>query len=314
MRGRDLALLVALAAMWGGAYTLMKVAVVEVPPAFLAGARLLFAVVVLLAALPLLLRRGPGGTGGFAFVDAVRLWRSFLLLGATNAALPYFAIAWGTQFVPSGVAAILNSSVPLFTALLCVGLPWFPEERLGRAGLVGVALGIAGVGVLAGGGAFAGGAGAREALLGAGAVLVGSFGYAVGGLYARRSMGGVPVAVAATGQNVAALVIVLPFALLSLPREPITPVAVGALAVLGVVGTGLALLVFFHLIASVGATKTSTVAYLVPVAALLYGVLLLGEPLTVGAVAGLALILAGVVAVSGLFRPPRRSRKAPPAP
>jgi drug/metabolite transporter (DMT)-like permease len=140
-------------------------------------------------------------------------------------------------------------------------------------------------------------------------------GYAVGGLYARRSMGGVPVAVSATGQNVAALFVVLPFALFSLPEGPLAAKAVFALVVLGVVGTGLAAIVFFRLIARIGATRTATVAYLVPVAALFYGALFLGEQITAGAVAGLALILAGVAGASGLgIRPPRRSRKAPPTP
>jgi len=315
VKGRDLVLLLLLAAMWGGAYTLMKVAVVEVSPAFLAAARLLFAVVVLLAALPLLTRQTTYGAGAFGLRDALGRWRSFLVLGAANAAIPYFAAAWGTQFLPSGVAAILNATVPLFTALLCVGLPWFPEERLDRGGLLGVALGIVGVGVLMGGGAaFAGGAGVREALLGAGAVLAGALGYAVGGLYARRSMAGVPVGFSAAGQNVAALLIVLPFALFALPREPLTPEALGAVAVLGVVGTGIAMLVFFRLIARVGATRTATVAYLVPVAALFYGAIFLGEPITAGAIAGLVLILAGVTGVSGLVVLLCRFQRAPPTP
>jgi drug/metabolite transporter (DMT)-like permease len=176
-------------------------------------------------------------------------------------------------------------------------------------------LGIVGVGVLVGGfgGLVEGLSGTRsEALVGVGAILAGSVSYAVGGLYARRSMKDVPVTVSAVGQSAGGLVLVLPFAAFALPKGLPSLQAIGALAGLGVIGTGFSLLLYFRLIANVGPTRTSTVTYLVPVWALLYGGLLLGEAITARSVLGLVLILAGVAGVSGIFRPPRR--KPPPVP
>jgi drug/metabolite transporter (DMT)-like permease len=194
-------------------------------------------------------------------------------------------------------------------------LPWFAGERLGALGVAGLLLGIVGVGVLVGGfgGLVEDFSGTRsEALAGSGAILVGSASYAIGGLYARRSMKGVPVTVSAVGQSAGGLVLVLPFAAFALPERLPSLHVMGALAGLGVIGTGFSLLLYFRLIANVGPTRTSTVTYLVPVWALLYGALLLGEGITARSVLGLVLILAGVAGVSGIFRLPRR--KPPPVP
>ena len=313
MKGRDLALLLALGAMWGSSFLFIKVAVGEVSPVFLVAARLFFSVLTLLAALPLLGRFV--GEGGGEMAQVARLWRSLLVLGFLNAALPFFVISWGTQFLPSGTAAILNSTVPLFTASLALALPWVAGERLGVLGIAGLLLGIVGVGVLVGGfgGLVEGFSGSRsEALAGAGAILVGSVSYAAGGLYARHSMKGVPVTVSAVGQSAGGLFLTLPFAALSIPGQIPSLHVLGALAGLGVIGTGFSLLLYFRLIANVGPTRTSTVTYLVPVWALLYGTVLLGEGITARSVLGLVLILAGVAGVSGIFRFPRR--KLPPIP
>jgi drug/metabolite transporter (DMT)-like permease len=313
VKGRDLALLLVLGAMWGSSFLFIKVAVVEVQPAFVVAARLSFSVLTLLAALPLLGRFAGERTG--AIPQVARLWRPLLILGLLNAALPFFVISWGTQFLPSGTAAILNSTVPLFTALLALTLPWFAGEQLGVLGAAGLLLGIIGVGILVGGfgGLVEGFSGTRsDALAGAGAILIGSGSYAVGGLYARHSMKGVPVTVSAVGQSAGGLLLVLPFAAFALPERLPSLQVIGALAGLGVIGTGFSLLLYFRLIANVGPTRTSTVTYLVPVWALLYGALLLGEGITTRSILGLVLILAGVAGVSGIFRLPRR--KPPPAP
>ncbi len=313
MKGRDLGLLLVLGAMWGSSFLFIKVAVVEVDPVFVVAARLFFSVLTLLAVLPLLGRFVGERTD--AIPQVARLWRSLLVLGFFNAALPFFVISWGTQFLPSGTAAILNSTVPLFTALLALSLPWFAGERLGVLGVTGLLLGIVGVGVLVGGfgGLVEGLSGTRsEALAGAGAILVGSTSYAVGGLYARYSMKGVPVTVSAVGQSAGGLLLTLPFAVFSIPDRLPSLQVLGALAGLGVIGTGFSLLLYFRLIANVGPTRTSTVTYLVPVWALLYGALLLGEGITARSILGLVLILAGVAGVSGIFELPRK--KPPPAP
>lgn len=196
---RDLALFLTLAAMWGAAYTFTKVAVADVSPAFLGASRLFFAVLVLLTAWPLLRRLiGAGGSERFGLREGLVKWRSFAVLGASNAAIPYVSIAWGTKYLPSGVAAILNGSVPLFTVLFTLALPFFAERRLGPLGIAGILSGLVGVALVAGGD-YGAGASARQTLLGAGAVLLGSSGYALGGLYARRALSGVPTAATAMG-------------------------------------------------------------------------------------------------------------------
>ncbi len=306
MKGRDLGLLLVLGAMWGSSFLFIKVSVAEISPVFIVACRLMFAVLTLSVALTLA-GGGPGEKkGGPGLLGQVlRLWRPFLVLGVTNAVVPYLTIAWGTQFLPSGTAAILNSTVPLFTAVMVGVLPWFGDERLGLLGVAGILLGMLGVGVLAGG--FGGLAGdIRSMVLGAGSILCGSAGYAVGGLYAKRRMKGVPVKVSAVGQNLAGFVVILPFAFFFLPdRLPSLPV-VGSLVGLGAVGTGLSLLLYFRLIANVGATRTSTVTYLVPIWALAYGTLLLGEGISASDILGMLLILAGVAGVSGISRFPRK--------
>ena len=306
MKTRDLTLLLVLGAMWGSSFLFLKVAVAEVEPAFVVACRLFFAVSSLLLAAPLLRRLSGGGAGLLG--QGLRVWPSLVVLGLFNAALPFLAISWGTQFLTSGTAAIMNSTVPLFTALLAGVLPFFASERLGALGVAGILLGIVGVGVLVDGSSGSAGGGLSGVLLGAVAVSVGSASYAMGGLFARRAMGDVPVAVSAVGQSAGGLVLSLPLAAVSVPeRVPSLPV-IGSLVGLGVIGTGFSLLIYFRLIASVGATRTSTVTYLVPVWALLYGALLLGEPVTARSVLGLILILAGVAGVSGMGgRLPRKT-------
>ena len=304
LKARDLGLLLVLGAMWGSSFLFLKVAVAEVEPAFVVACRLFFAVASLLLAAPLLKRLSGGG--GDLFGRAARLWPSLLVLGLLNAALPFLAISWGTQFLTSGTAAIMNSTVPLFTALLAGVLPFFASERLGALGVAGILLGIVGVGVLVDG--SSGSAGSLSGVLaGAGAVSVGSASYALGGLFARRAMGGIPVAVSAVGQSAAGLVLSLPLAAFSLPDGvPRLPVLVSLVGV-GAIGSWFSLLIYFRLIVSVGATRTSTVTYLVPVWGLLYGAVLLDEPVTARAVLGLLLILAGVAGVSGIARLPRKT-------
>jgi drug/metabolite transporter (DMT)-like permease len=176
-------------------------------------------------------------------------------------------------------------------------------------------MGICGVGVLVGGfGGLVGGlsAGRPGALAGTVAVLVGSVSYGFGALYARRAMKGVPVLVSAVGQSAGGLVLALPLAVLSLPDRLPGLAVLGSLVGLGVIGTGFSLLLYFRLIENVGATRTSTVTYLVPVWALVYGALLLGEDITGRSILGLGLILAGVAGVSGLVRlPPRKGTPTP---
>ncbi len=322
MRGRDLFLLAALAAIWSASFLFIKIALVEVTPTFIVLARLVLGSLTLLVSIPLLRDRVPellpDKVDGGGMVKALIYLRwPLLFLGAVNAVVPYAAIAWGEKFITSGTASIFNSTVPLFTALLVLALPLFPEERPNLLGFTGLALGFAGVGILVTGDpGDGGGAGRFAALLGGGAVLLGSLSYAVGNVYARRRLEGVPVLVSAVGQNLCGVLVVLPFALASgLPEGLPGFGTVAALVGLGAGGTGIAYLLYFGLIARVGATRTSTVAYLMPAIALFYGAVFLGETFTLRALLGLALILAGVAGVTGTLQLPKHLRRTgPPAP
>ena len=319
MRGRDLLLLLALAALWGSSFLFIKVALVELTPALIVLGRLVFGSLTLLTSIPFLRKTAPdllpeGGVSGI--LDGVLVLRGPLLfLGAFNAVLPFAAIAWGEDFISSGNTSIFNSTVPLFTVLLVVALPFFPEERPNALAVAGLLLGFVGVGVLVTGDPEGGGAVSRAAqTLGAGAVLLGSLSYAVGNVYARKRLKGTAVLVPAVGQNVAGILVVLPLVFVSgLPEQLPGAGVVAALFGLGAGGTGIAYLIYFGLISRVGPTKTSAVAYLMPAVALLYGAVFLGEEISLRALVGLALILTGVAGVTGVLRLPQRLRHGPPS-
>ena len=319
MRGRDLLLLLALAALWGSSFLFIKVALVELAPALIVLGRLVFGSLTLLASIPFLRKAAPDllpGGGVRGVLDGVLTLRGPLLfLGAFNAVLPFAAIAWGENFISSGNTSIFNSTVPLFTVLLVVALPFFPEERPNALAVAGLLLGFVGVGVLVTGDPEGGGAVSRAAqTLGAGAVLLGSLSYAVGNVYARKRLKGTAVLVPAVGQNVAGILVVLPLVFVSgLPEQLPGAGVVAALFGLGAGGTGIAYLIYFGLISRVGPTKTSAVAYLMPAVALLYGTVFLGEEISPRALLGLALILTGVAGVTGVLRLPKRFRRDAPS-
>ena len=317
MKARDLLLLLALAALWSSSFLFIKIALTELTPALIVLGRLAFGSLTLLASLPFLRKLAPellpgDGSGKNVLKGVMVLRRPLLFLGAFNAVLPFAAIAWGESFISSGTTSIFNSTVPLFTALLVLALPFFPEERLDALGAAGLLLGLVGVGLLVTGDPEGGGAASRASqLVGGGAVLLGAFSYAVGNVYARRRLKGTAVLVSATGQNAAGLLVVLPFVFLTgLPQGLPSLGVVAALVGLGAGGTGIAYLIYFGLISRIGATKTSAVAYLMPAIALFYGAVFLGEDISARALLGLVLILTGVAGVTGVLRLPKSS---PPA-
>jgi drug/metabolite transporter (DMT)-like permease len=231
------------------------------------------------------------------------LWqarRQGLVLGVINAAIPFTLIAWGETHVDSGVAAVANSSVPIFVAILAV---WFvPSERSTGVRLVGVALGLVGVAVLAGVHPAGGWLGAA----GTGAIIVASVSYAAANLYAGRRMATGPAVLAATSMT-AAFVVLLPFALLALPSHTPGWKPLGSAVALGLLGTALAQILSYRMIRLYGSSRSVLVAYMLPAFALLYGAVFLSEALTWQKLVGLATILGGVALGSGALRLPRRT-------
>jgi drug/metabolite transporter (DMT)-like permease len=284
--------LLLLSAIWGSSYMFIKVGVRDFSPAAMVELRLLLAGLVLVSFAAA--RRGVR--------DVRQALAPGAFVGVVGMALPFLLISWGETHVDSGVAAIANSTVPIFVAVLA--LRFAASERASGLRLVGLAVGLAGVGVVAG----VHPAGGWWAVAGALAVVVASLCYAVSSLYIQRSLvvGGLELATASVLWGAVAM---LPFALARLP-DSVGWKPLASVAVLGVVGTGLAQLIVNQLIGEHGPARTMLVNYLLPGFALLYGATILGEALTGAKVAGLALILAGVTLASGLVV---RGRSATPA-
>ena len=294
-------LILTLASLWGASYFLIKVGVDGgFSPAALMASRALLAALVLLGYL--------ATSAGLA--TAVRelraAWRACVVLGAINAAVPFWLVAWGETRIDSGVAAIAQATVPLFSLL--IGLRFLPHERVSRLRIAGIALGIVGVGLIAG----IAPAGDVGEVVGTFAVILASLFYASAGIYGQLRLDGTTSGpVLATGNMLAAGLMLLPFALVQRPTSMPTTGALSSLVLLALLPTALAQLILFRTIALFGARRLSLVTYLMPGIALFYGAVLLGEQVTVAALAGLVLILLGVALGSGTLRPGRRAAQPP---
>jgi drug/metabolite transporter (DMT)-like permease len=288
-------LLAALSSIWGASYLFIKVGVRDLQPAAFVELRLLFAASILVGFL--VLRRG-ARTAVCELRDAVG---PGLVLGAINVAVPFTLIAWGERHIDSGVAAIANATVPLFNFLLA--LQFAPSERIGGSRFAGLLVGISGVAILAG----VHPRGGWWAVAGTLAVVLASVLYAAGGIFGQQQTSHRSDPVLATASVVYGSVLLLPLALFQLPGHAPGWKALGSTVAIGVAGTGIAQLILFRMLRLHGAARTSLVTYLLPPIALLYGVTLLGEPLTAEEIGGMVLIFLGVALGSGVVRLPRRT-------
>jgi drug/metabolite transporter (DMT)-like permease len=284
MGTRDLGALLLLSALWGASFIYIRVAVPALGPFVLVELRVGLAAVAL-ALCAALLGRLP---------KLRRRWRQFALLGAVNVAIPFCLISAAEINLTASLAAIMNSTTVMFTAV--VAAVWMGDALTARK-LVGVALGIVGVTVLVGWDPIAMN---WAVALSVGAMLAASLAYALGSVYAKRTFADSPPLAIASGQLTAATMLVLPLAAVSAPEQ--SPSTIVVLSVLGLAlpSTAVAYMLYFRLIANVGPTSTSTVTLLVPLFGLLFGVVLLDEPVGVGTLAGLVLILSSVTLITGL--------------
>ena len=285
-------MLLALAAIWGSSFMFIKVAVEEVTPGVVVFARVLVATLALLPAVPFMIgwRR--------LWADLRRYAYPLVVLGLFNASLPFWLLAWSEKRLDSGLAAVLQASTPLFTALVAFGFS--RSDRVGGARLAGVVIGFLGVALLVG-------AQPHGDVLSALAVLGSAGCYAASALYAGARLRQTPPIVTSIGTLAVATIVTLPLGVSQLPSQVPSWKAVGSLVALGAVGLSLAYLLYFGLIAGAGASYAVLVTYLVPALALGYGAVFLDEPVTASALAGLALILVGVGLGTGTLRLPRRA-------
>ncbi len=290
--------LLLLASIWGASYLFIKVAVEEMEPAALMSLRLVLAG----ATLAVVLASQLGWRRAFAEVRATG--RHGVVLAVLNGALPFWLIAWGEKHVDSGIAAIANSTVPIFVALLAIRLR--PSERPAGMRLVGILVGLCGVAVLAGfhpeGGAWA--------VAGTLAVVVASLSYARANLYTQDHFATTSTLVIATAAATIGALVLFPFGLLELPDQVPSAQALASVAALGIVGTSFASLILYRMLKAYGSSRTTLVTYLLPGFALFYGAVFLDEPVTANAIVGLVLILAGVALGSGAVRTRRRRSAA----
>lgn len=293
MRPQDLGRLVALGAMWGASYLFMRHAV----PHF--GATLMIELRVAIAGLLLAAFMAAAGiASGWR-----RHWKAWLFAAVVGTAAPFVLIAQAVRTIDASTAAILNALVPLFTTL--VAACWL-REAITPAKAAGIALSIAGTAVLVGW---------TPSPMSPGELLAASMSVAATLLYGHNIVfsrihlrEAAPVATSAWSLLMSAAVL-LPFARVERDLASIPAAAWMSLLGLALVSTTVAFIFYYRLIADIGAVKASTVTLLVPVFGMLWGVLLLGEPLTPGRVAGCAIILLGCALILGLARLPAPAQR-----
>lgn len=286
----ETAMLLGLASMWGGSFLFISVALRGLTPLWVVTGRCLVGGLVLLVILQVRRRALP---------RSAQLWGRLFVLGAMSNALPWGLIAWAQQSLPSGLTALLMALVPSSTMVVAVSLR---QERFTAARLAGLLLALSGVGMT-----VLDDLGNPDRVVAILAVVAATVFYACGAVYAKgRVSGHAGPLVIATGQVLSASALALPAALLFEPTPTAAvwdPLVVASVLALGALGTGLAFLLFYMLIARVGATNTTMVTYLIPIVAVIAGALLLDERL------GWASLFGGVLIGIGIWVAQRSSAR-----
>jgi len=291
----DWLLLVILSTLWGGSFFFAEIAVREIPPLTLALGRCAIAALVLLVYVRI---------RGMSLPAGVEIWLSLVVLAALNTVLPFTLIFWGQTHIPSGLAAILNATAPLFSILIAHFATM--DERLTKRRAFGVGIGFIGVVVVIGIDALSAlGVNVLAQL----AVVLAAFLYASAGVYGRRFKAQPPAVIATAVLMLGGLMLVPPATFVEQPWRLPSPSLVGLACMVGlaVISTALAFLIYFRVLARAGATNFQLVAFMIPVSAILLGVGFLGEVLEWRHLAGMALIAVGLATIDG--RPERVLRR-----
>lgn len=287
MSRRYLAYLLVLSAIWGASFLFIKVGVRDYEPAALVFLRVLFAALTL-APIAAVLRM----TGGLW-----TSWRELTIMAALNSAIPFWLLSFGETRIDSGLAAVIQAAAPIFTVLIAIR--YDPSQRASGARLAGILVGFLGVALLVG--AQRGGD-----VVAALAVVATALCYAAAALFGGRRLAHLEPLGMAFGTMVAATLLIAPFGLAQLPGDTPAWKPTLSILVLGVVGTGIAYILYYAIILGAGASRAILVTYLVPAIALLYGAVFLDEAVTAVALGGLGLVLAGVALGTGTIGTARR--------
>ena len=279
MRPADTARLVLLAAIWGASFLFNRITAPVLGPVFTAELRTLIAGIALVVF--------------FALTSYPIEWRRharhYIVVGMFSSALPFLLWAYAALSLPAGLLSVLNATSPMWGAV-CGAV--ILRERVSARRMVGLAIGIVGVALVT--------RPSGEAALDYGALaaaLTAAFSYGLIATYIRRWASNVPSRSMAAGSQLAAGVLLIPLMPAWPPAAPATPLIVASLLVLGLVCGAVAYLLYFRLVADLGATGALSVTYLIPVFGVLWGALFLGEAVTLPMIAGGVLVLVGIVFV-----------------
>lgn len=287
----DWLLFVLLGFFWGSSYLFIKIGVeAGLPPLTLVALRLFFGFLLLVGVVLIARERLP---------RSIRTYGHLVVIAVLSVALPFGLITWAEQSVDSTLAAVINGAIPLF--VIAIAAVTLPDEPFTAPKLTGVVIGIIGVAILVG---FDPVVLSGTGLLPALALMGSTVSYAAGGVYARRYLQGLRPMITALFEIAFALVIVAVLATLVDGPIGLPARADALLAVvwLGLIGSGLAFLTFFRLLSRWDATRTSLVAYVIPVVGLALGAAVLGEPIDARLIGGTALVVGGIALVN-LRRP-----------
>ena len=293
MKLRNALEMLLLSAVWGASFILIKLSGADLPPVWVAVGRLTFGALFLWTILKLGGHKPPPR----------RLLGALVVVGILNNALPFCLFAWGEQTVPSSIAAILNATTPIWALLLGLTLG---SARATRLTAIGVVLGFLGVLGVVYGHSVGAVSGSHGFVFGVVLIAIASFSYAAGAVAAKRWLQGIEPVVIATFQLSMAWLVLLPLAAFGPHPTALHLKSLAAVTVLGVLGSGLAYLMFFRLLATISPTRTVAVTYLLPIWGLFWG-FVAGEEIRWTALAGVAVVLVGLVLLN------LRSKPAPAA-
>lgn len=292
MKSTDLLELVTLAAIWGMSFLFMRTATPEFGAIALVAVRTSIAALFLL---PLLMFKKH-------LPDLKQHWRPIFWVGLINTAIPFCLFSYAVVQLGAGFGSILNATAPMFAAIVAF---FYLKDRLNKWAVLGLLIGFVGVAVIS---IARSGLNSELAVLSIAAALSATLAYGVAACYTKQRLTGVSTLAVATGSQIFASVMLFPLAYYTWPTDVPSLTAWWQVTVLGTVCTAMAYMLYFRLIANVGAAKAMTVAYLIPVFGVIWGIVFLGESVSLLMAVGAGLILLGVTLTTGVIKIPRSSQ------
>ena len=294
MQTRHFLQLIAMSALWGASFPLLRIATPALGPWVVAAGRCVLAAMVLAVLMRSLGERWPGRGA----------WRGLALLSILTVVTPFLLFNWASLIIPAGYSAVLNATAPLFGVL---GAALAGEERLTGKRLTGCAVGFAGVALLVQLGPVAP---TMPVVLAALACTGGAASYGFGSIYMKRAaMAHTPLPASAAVHVAAALILLVPAGIAAPAAHP-TGSALLAVAVLGIVTSGFMYWISMRLMREIPASAATSAAFMIPLFGVTWGGMFLGEPVTAGMLPGCVLVLVATALITG-FNPFKR---APPKP